>query len=419
MDLDVAGRTPAERLGRVSTPTPRRDRVAQNDERILDAAIVVVDRFGLDGVTARRVAEQAGLSTGAVYGRFENIDELLIEVWTRRLRDVVLAGLQRSIQMADPEVVDPSPTVPESYDPVAERIGAFLIALAPRSDVLAEVVVPDVDAWLQSVGIGPDNDSEARARRAIAVGTYFGAMLNGSVSEALHPDWELCLRWWETARTTTLPVRGELQREFPPARIAVETGDDELDALLLATGEVMARSGVVGTTITRIARRAGLPRTAVYAHFDSKDDLVQACIFQATASASASNRRLKALRTPDGVAQVAARIVDPASRAWRRRRIEGLLAAVSNPVLASAVLQAEVESENELILRIGLVDAESEYGLRQLLRFFEVLMTGLAVVPETSSIFEGIDWGFAVSPITGIASAEIFSAKSAPLIPSS
>ena len=406
-------------LASVSTPTPRRDRVAQNDERILNAAVVVLNRFGMDGLTARRVAEQAGLSTGAVYGRFESIDELLIEVWTQRLKDVVLAGLQRSIQMADPQVEDAPSEVPESFDPVAEQLGAFLIALAPRSEVLSEVVVPDVAEWLDSVGVGHGHPPEARARRAIAVGAYFGAMLNGAVSDALHPDWVLCLRWWETARSRAPLAVSPPLRDLPAARIAVETGDAELDALLLATGEVMSRSGVVGTTITRIARRAGLPRTAVYTHFDSKDDLVMACVFQATASASASSRRLKTLRTRDGVALVATRITDPASRAWRRRRIEGLLAAVSNPALASAVLRAEVESENELILSIGLVDVESEYGLRQLLRFFEVLMTGLSVVPEVSTVFEGIDWRVAVSPLTELALAEVFGAEPTSLLQSS
>jgi len=392
----------------VTGPRPRRDRVALNDERILDAAVVVLDRFGIDGLSARRVAEQAGLSTGAIYGRFENIDELLVEVWGRRLRSVVLAGLERSIRTSDPGVGDPDPVVPESFDPVVERIGALLIALAPRSDVLSEVVVPDVDAWLQAMGVGPGYPAISRARRAIAIAAYFGAMLNGSVSEALLPDWVLCLRWWEEARAReTLPSSGPVAPSTP-ARIVVESGNPELDVLLLATGEVMARAGVVGTTITRIARRAGVPRSAVYAHFDSKDDLVQACIFRATASASASARRLKSLTTPHGVATVAHRVTDPAGREWRRRRIEGLLAAISNPALASAILLAEVETENELIMRIGLVDVGEEYALRQLLRFFEVLASGLAVVPELSAVFEGIDWRIVLTPITEQASAEIF-----------
>lgn len=389
-------------------PRPRRDRVAQNDERILDAAVVVLDRFGIDGLSARRVAEQAGLSTGAIYGRFENIDELLVEVWSRRLRSVVLAGLERSIRTSDPGVGDPDPVVPESFDPVAERIGAFLIALAPRSDVLSEVVVPDVDTWLRAMGVGPGNPATLRARRAIAIAAYFGAMLNGSVSDALLPDWVLCLRWWEEAGAReTLPSSAPLASPTP-ARIVVESGAPELDVLLLATGQVMARDGVAGTTVTRIARRAGVPRSAVYAHFDSKDDLIHACIFHATASASASARRLKSLTTPHGVAAVAHRVTDPGSREWRRRRIEGLLAAISNPTLASAVLLAQVETENELIMRIGLIDAGEEYALRQLLRFFDVLASGLAVVPELSAVFEGIDWRIVLTPITERASAEIF-----------
>ena len=67
-----------------------------------------------------------------------------------------------------------------------------------------------------------------------------------------------------------------------------------------------------------------------------------------------------------------------------------------------------METENELIMRIGLIDAGEEYALRQLLRFFDVLATGLAVVPELSTVFEGIDWRIVLTPITEQASAEIF-----------
>jgi len=392
----------------VGNPKPRRDRVALNDERILDATVTVLDQFGIDGLAARRVADQAGLSTGAVYGRFENTDELLLEVWNRRLRAVVRAGLERSGSLADPELDDPDPDVPVSYDPVLERLGAFVIALAPRNDVLAEVIIPEVDTWLVGMGIGPGHPADRRAARAIAVGTYFGAMLYGSVSDALHPDWGMCLNWWEQARHRGVGVVDELSAEVAPAGVAVESGDPNLDALLLATGVVMARSGVAGTTITRIARRAGVPRTAVYAYYDSKDDLVQACVFQAMASASVSNRRMKAITTPHGVAALARRITDPSSRTWRRRRVEGLLAAPTSPAIASAILQAEIESENDLIMRFGLVDSASEHALRQLVRFLGVVASGLAVVPELSSVFDGIDWRLALSPIVGVATDEIF-----------
>ena len=64
--------------------------------------------------------------------------------------------------------------------------------------------------------------------------------------------------------------------------------------------------------------------------------------------------------------------------------------------------------ENDLVLRIGLVDADAVYALRQLVRFLEVIASGLSVVPELSPVFDGIDWRLALTAITEEASDEIF-----------
>ncbi|MEE8868117.1 MAG: TetR/AcrR family transcriptional regulator [Acidipropionibacterium acidipropionici] len=75
-------------------------RVVDHDQRrseIAEAALEVVLRQGLDGVTVRGVASAAGCSTGALRHYFPNQRELqahVMAVAASRLRDMVLARVQ-------------------------------------------------------------------------------------------------------------------------------------------------------------------------------------------------------------------------------------------------------------------------------------------------------------------------------------
>jgi AcrR family transcriptional regulator len=55
--------------------------------RLLDAAIRVVAQKGYDGARIRDIVKEAGMSTGAVYGRWESKDDLVREALASRLLD--------------------------------------------------------------------------------------------------------------------------------------------------------------------------------------------------------------------------------------------------------------------------------------------------------------------------------------------
>ena len=56
-------------------------RSTRNAAAILKAITQECIANGLDGIVASSVAKRAGLTTGAVYSRFENSDEMLIALW--------------------------------------------------------------------------------------------------------------------------------------------------------------------------------------------------------------------------------------------------------------------------------------------------------------------------------------------------
>ncbi|MFM7951395.1 MAG: hypothetical protein ACKO93_07745, partial [Acidimicrobiaceae bacterium] len=53
---------------------------------------------GLDELSIGEVARLSGLTTGAIYGRYEDADEMAIELWQSVIRQPFKARLQRSVE---------------------------------------------------------------------------------------------------------------------------------------------------------------------------------------------------------------------------------------------------------------------------------------------------------------------------------
>lgn len=94
--------TMAERL-------TREEKKAQTRRRLLEAATAVFARRGFAAASLDEVAEEAGLTKGAVYSNFENKEDLVFAVlddnFERRMRDIVDrvdmdASLEEQIQSA-------------------------------------------------------------------------------------------------------------------------------------------------------------------------------------------------------------------------------------------------------------------------------------------------------------------------------
>ena len=65
----------------------------RTSELILDIAESELILTGLDHVTFTSIARAAGLTTGAIYSRFENSSEMLVALWELRFRPALEAFL--------------------------------------------------------------------------------------------------------------------------------------------------------------------------------------------------------------------------------------------------------------------------------------------------------------------------------------
>jgi len=143
---------------------PQQARSRRNLERVLGAAESVLVAKGFDEFTMMAVAEQADVSIGAIYRRFEGKDQLLDAVWDSilarmesdlaaaldaaepNLASVVRALVQASVADLSnnkifPYLYGPSMALTERvHDAINTRRKLFLAAVEPRLD---EVRRPD------------------------------------------------------------------------------------------------------------------------------------------------------------------------------------------------------------------------------------------------------------------------------------
>lgn len=139
-------------------------------EQLLDAAGRVFARQGYAGTKIQDIVREAGLSTGAVYGRFRSKNDLLREAVVRRTAHTARVGVDGAARVADLITrLAAINRVPLS-DAEAVRLEAFVTArrepeIASAIDEAQRhwraAVQPLVEAALADGTVAPDVDPEA------------------------------------------------------------------------------------------------------------------------------------------------------------------------------------------------------------------------------------------------------------------
>lgn len=138
-------------------------------ETLLDAAVRVFAHKGFDGTRIMDIVREAGLSTGAVYGRFASKEDLLREAVTSRTR-TRFETPEGATRVADLLVRGASSPERELTDDEAVRLEAHVAArrqpevaeaLADATRTWRAAVQPLVDAAIADGSVAPGVDPEA------------------------------------------------------------------------------------------------------------------------------------------------------------------------------------------------------------------------------------------------------------------
>jgi AcrR family transcriptional regulator len=133
-----------------SQPKTRSKKALANDELIRNAGIGEILRVGVDHVSLREVSARAGLTHGATYARYEDADELLVDLWIVQLAERAIALFELCLTAAKDPTTTNVHEVFEFVRAASEHDAAMvhLLLTARRIPVLAEEVNEFIENYL-------------------------------------------------------------------------------------------------------------------------------------------------------------------------------------------------------------------------------------------------------------------------------
>jgi len=331
----------------VNKPTIARrapsQRTNANTVRVLKAIMRNASELGIDELSATRVAKLSGLTTGAIYGRFEDHDEMAVELWQSVIRQPFRARLQRSVEY----LYDRHPgsdrksksfsseqiaTIAKDFETPDEmaKVGAEFLVIARRNLAVGEVVLPEVTGWFNEMGLSRTNEAIDNAAIAIALSASIGTALRAFVMKS-NPNWLAIANGLRNAATGATSIALQTKPE-QPKWINPETDNPVRTALIHAVAEVVAKSGYANATISRIVRRAGVTNGSLYNLYTDKealtDDAMQIFLNLSSDVNRQGNRRASLeTRMDRGLADSFALGLMPSRRMWLDFRLECLIAS--------------------------------------------------------------------------------------------
>lgn len=312
-----------------------------NTAKVLRAILRNAVDHGLDELSIGQVAKLSGLTTGAIYGRFEDRDEMAIELWQSVVKEPFKARLHRNVdyiygslstsqssrQIADSEAVLRSDF--ENPDEIA-KLGVEFLVVARRNLAIGEVVSPEVTSWFAELGLSKTNNAIDNAAIALALSASIGTAMRAFVMKS-NPNWLEIADGLRAAATDATSIALQTKPVLPKG-INPETDNPVRTALIHAVAEVVAKSGYAAATISRIVRRANVTNGSLYNLYADKealtDDAMQ-IFLNLSADINRYGNRQAAVeaRNDRGLAASFALGLIPSRRIWLDFRLECLIAS--------------------------------------------------------------------------------------------
>jgi AcrR family transcriptional regulator len=258
--------------------------------KLLACAVEEINTVGPDRLGFTSIARRAGLSTGALYARYENVDELILEVWMAE----GLPALRRLL-------VDLEESLPRESGVAARlRISEQLSGSDRGLLILVNLMVASrrIEAAFEEIAPSVVEEVAKFSSRIPAIEFYLGTTLGiamGVSGTGLHGlDWQGPVAMIANAvRRTVEPQEIPSDSANTPETVHFPDDAEEIDARLFdAVAHVVARVGASQATISRIARRAKVNPASIYMRYEDKDALFAACMTHVMRMGNSRNAKI-------------------------------------------------------------------------------------------------------------------------------
>jgi AcrR family transcriptional regulator len=371
----------------------RSARAIANDTAIRDAAISEVLRVGVDHVSLRDVGHHAGLTHGATYARYEDVDELLVDLWNSVLAKRATAIFDLSMTAAEAPSVK---SVGALFDFIrdttpADVASVHLLLTARRIPTLHEEVEPFIKTHFES-----DSNSSEQARAIFTRGLTLFAMTMMQIFADSQFGWDrdyqavLEKLLIETLEVDPADVKPVTLREADD-RIIMAPGDDLKAQLAYATFGVVGKSGYTRATISRIARRANCSPGAIYKLYPSKEDLVIAAFHDIMRARWMNFTNFVDILEEGSLTQLLYSSASGHNSVRQSFTLETALAAAHSDKLRDAVLGQIGELESVVPLLDNVSD-EERVRLRYMIRSIVFVTVGINFLSTVTNVTQRVDF---------------------------
>lgn len=353
-------------------------------QKLLDHALIEAVEGGPDRLGFTAVAKRGGMSTGALYSRYENVDELLIDLWDQRALPRLEAMTEMFIASTQDGTRDAARKKMTDHlnngDPLCTLV-ALLMVVSRRNEVLREVIEPDIRRVVDS----------ARSRLATypqMLASILGVLLMMRGARVTTMEWSYFVSVICNSCERAANEIVEIDPDYPRySQLSFDGLDDFDHRLFSAAAEVIGRVGVDRATISRIARSAGVNPAGIYARHRDKEQLLADLITVVLIAIEDSDRMLRSEFLDNRpifnlMIQLQRAVVDPSYQSVRNLRLELIYAAGHH----DGVRESMVGTHRSLALRdeVGrqFVDVETNPSIAPFNFMGRALVYGNALMLE-------------------------------------
>jgi AcrR family transcriptional regulator len=375
----------------------RSTRALINDAAIRDAAVELVLSEGIDAISFRDVGRIAGLTHGALYARFEDVEELLVDLWGEVLSHRAVALFNAATEASSHPTKS---TVGQLFD--------FVRDSSPADEAMVQVLLTsrrfvilheDVESFIHDRLETNDPDTNDVHSRAMLL---FGLVMVQILQKSLFGGDTDDLAFLESVILESLSLEASdtasIELQEPSDRIIPLPNSELRSQLAYHTFSAVGKSGYTRATISRISRRANCSPGAIYKLYPSKEDLVIAATRKIMQAPWISIKTLAEILESGVLAQLLYSAASAQNSVRKSFTLEIAIASAHSDKIRAAV-QSQMQGLELLVPLIEGIGDEGKEELCHIIRSIIALALGTSFLSTVTKATDDIDYSGFAEPI--------------------